>query len=98
MLQFSQYLYSLFHLQLAHLHGESKKGFCFIYFLVEYMHTLTEDVGNEILVNQHISLHVLLCSSTPDENIDFNSLSSAFNVLTQPAKIWDPMFSRFVHT
>jgi hypothetical protein len=44
----------VFHLKPPRLHGEIKIGFCFAQFLVDQMHNLTEDIGNEILVNQYI--------------------------------------------
>jgi len=54
------------------------------------MHTLTEDVRNEILVNQHIfyiyhhvQVHIM-------QKTGFDSLNSALNVLPQSAKIWGP--------
>jgi hypothetical protein len=52
-------IYNVFHLKPARLASEIKKGFCFGYFLVDYMHTHIEDTGNEILVNQDIFVPVL---------------------------------------
>jgi len=53
------------------------------------MHTLTEDVGNEIVVNQHIFLNIYYHVRVHlMQKTDNDSLNSAMNVLPQSAKIW----------